>query len=240
MSWQKAYLEKYYSGTPGWIDGTTEFHRICASAIPSGSSILEVGSGPENATSWFLSTLGPLTGVDVGSEIFENGALDAACMVNGERYPFGDGTFDACVSNYVIEHIADPARHLREVKRVLKPNGVYVFRTPNRYHYTAIASRFTPHFFHRLVANRLRNLPPGSHDPWPTFYRLNSGFKIARTARAVGLEIDAMRLIEKEPSYGLSSRVFFLAFMLYERATNASHLLADLRANILGVLRKPA
>jgi hypothetical protein len=47
-------------------------------------------------------------------------------------------------------------------------------------------------------------------------------------------------MIEKEPSYGMCARPLFLAFMAYERLVNASEQLADLRANIIGVLRKPA
>lgn len=46
-------------------------------------------------------------------------------------------------------------------------------------------------------------------------------------------------LIEKEPSYGMSSKALFLMFLAYERLVNATDALAGLRANILGVLRRP-
>lgn len=210
---------------------------MCSASIPAGGAIFEVGSGPSNPTSRFLSTLGRVTGVDVDPAVLTNDALDTALVLNDDRYPVPNAAFDACVSDYVIEHIADPARHLYEVRRILKPNGVYVFRTPNRFHYVSLAARLTPHWFHELVANRLRNLPPGSHNPYPTRYRMNSRDAILRAAAAAGLEVETLRLLEKDPWYGRSSRPLFLAFMLYERVVNRYEALAGLRANLFGVLR---
>ncbi|MBA3341803.1 MAG: methyltransferase domain-containing protein [Gemmatimonadaceae bacterium] len=238
MSWQETYLKRFYPESSGWIDGITEFHRLCASVISAGSNILEIGSGPPNPTSRFLCSLGTLTGVDIDPEIHANDALDAAHVLSGDTYPVGDSTFDACVSDYVVEHITDPARHLREVRRVLKPDGVYVFRTPNRFHYVTVAAQLTPHWFHEVVANRLRNLPSGSHPPYPTSYRMNSRSRISRTAAAASLDVEQLRLIEKDPWYGRSSRALFLGFMLYERVVNSHELFAGFRANFLAVLRK--
>lgn len=239
MSWQQNYLDRFYSRLSGWTDGTTEFHQLCAAVIPSnGSAILEIGSGPSNPTSRFLSSIGRLQGIDVDPDILTNDALESAHVLTGDAYPFPDNIFDACVSNYVIEHISNPSHHLQEVRRVLKPNGVYVFRTPNRFHYTAIVSHLTPHWFHKLVASRLRNLSAESHEPYPTLYRLNSRAKIEHYAAELNFAIDQLRLIEKEPSYGMSSRFLFLGFMVYERVVNAYDVLAGFRANIIAVLRK--
>lgn len=238
MSWQQKYLDKFYSRSSGWVDGTTEFHKLCASVIPPDGNILEVGSGPSNVTSSYLSSLGKLHGVDPDPDILTNDALESAHVLTGEAYPFADNIFDACVSNYVNEHIAYPRQHLREVNRVLKPNGVYIFRTPNRFHYIAIVSGLTPHWFHKLVANRLRNLPATSHDPYPTRYRLNTRAKIEQYAAELNMSVDEFRLIEKDPSYGMSSRILFLGFTAYERIVNAHSALSGFRTNILAVLRK--
>lgn len=238
MSWQQDYLDRYYSRADGWVDGTTIFHSICSSVIPPGSDILEIGSGPSNETSVFLSGLGNLQGVDIDPDILTNKALTAAHVITGDAYPFTDSTFDTCVSNYVNEHITDPLAHLSEVWRVLKPGGVYIFRTPNRFHYTAVVSALTPHWFHQLVANRLRNLPPETHDPYPTCYKLNSRRTVERYAAETGFAIDRLSMIEAEPLYGMSTRLLFFPFMVYERAVNSSEKLAGLRANIFAVLRK--
>jgi len=238
-SWQQRYRRVFYESKPGWIDGTEEFHRLCAATIGGSGKILEIGAGPSNPTSRFLATLGEVHGLDPDPLLRDNDALATAAVLEGAHFPFRDASFDACVSNYVIEHVADPAAHLREVARVLRPGGTYVFRTPNRLHYVALVARATPHWFHVLVANRLRNELVQAHDPYPTVYRCNSRTAVKRFAQTSGLEVAELRMIEKEPSYGMASRALFFTLLAYERLVNATSSAAGFRANILAVLRKP-
>jgi len=240
LSWQQDYHRRFYDRSRGWIDGTREFHDLCERALPRGGRLLEIGPGPTNPTSRFLSGLGELHGLDPDPAARDNEALVSAALLEGERFPFASDSFDGCVSNFVLEHVAEPARHLAEVRRVLRPGAPYVFRTPNLFHYVPLVAALTPHRFHVRVANRLRNLEGDSHDPYPTLYRCNSRRAVLRQAGAAGLTPEMLRLIEKEPSYGMSSRLLFLAFVTYERAVNSTDLLGDLRSTILCVLRKPA
>ena len=240
MSWQQEYRERFYNPSRGWVDGTSEFHAMCAAHIPTGSTILEIGAGPTNPTSRYLSSLGRLSGVDIDPEVLSNDALADARVLEAHpfAFPFPDASLDACVSNYVLEHIEDPIVHLAEVARVLRPGGAYVFRTPNRYHYVSLVSRLTPHWVHEAIANRLRRLGEDARPPYPTHYRLNSRGAISRAAARTGLRVRELRMVEKEPSYGMASRPLFLGFMLYERAVNSSALLATFRVNIFGVLER--
>jgi len=240
LSWQQDYHRRFYDRSRGWIDGTREFHDLCGRALPRGGRILEIGPGPDNPTSRFLSGLGELHGLDPDPSARANDALAAFALLEGDRFPCDDASFDGCVSNFVLEHVADPARHLHEVRRVLQPGAPYVFRTPNLFHYVALAASMTPHRFHVRVANRLRNLDEDSHDPYPTVYRCSSRRAVRRRARAAGMSVETLRLIEKEPSYGMSSRLLFLAFVGYERVVNSTELLSGLRSTILCVLRKPS
>jgi|GEM_PF-654389 len=52
--------------------------------------------------------------------------------IEGEQFPFNDAEFDIVLFCEIIEHlIIDPVSVLKEIKRVLKPNGVLVLTTPN-------------------------------------------------------------------------------------------------------------
>jgi SAM-dependent methyltransferase len=239
QSWQERYVARFYDRSAGWVDGTSQFHELVAARVPARARILEVGAGASNPTSRFLATLGELHGVDIDAAVELNTALASATVLESPRYPCEDESFDACVSDYVLEHVEDPAAHFAEVARVLRPGGVYCFRTPNRYHYVTAVARMTPHWFHVLVANRLRNLPAEQAAPHPTFYAANSERRLRGLAQSAGLEVEQLVSIEKEPSYGMSSRALFFAFMAYERLVNATELAAILRVNILGVLHKP-
>ncbi|MBV9174992.1 MAG: methyltransferase domain-containing protein [Chloroflexi bacterium] len=238
-TWQQRYLDRFYNPADGWVNGTAEFHALCRATIPPGSRILEVGAGESNPTSTFLATLGEVHGLDPDPDVAHNTALGSATRLVGSHFPFGDASFDVCVSNYVLEHVDDPWTHLGEVVRVLEPGGAYVFRTPNRFHYVALAGGVLPHRAHELLANRLRNLPPETHGPHRTVYAMNSRRAITRLAQQAGLRVEQLRLVEKEPSYGMASPALFLAFTAYERLVNATESLAFLRSTIIGVLRKP-
>lgn len=240
MSWQQDYQRRFYDRSRGWTDGTREFHDLCERVLPRGGRILEIGPGPANPTSRFLSALGELHGLDPDPAARDNDGLVSTALLEGDRFPFESRSFDGCVSNFVLEHVTDPALHLAEVRRVLRPGAPYVLRTPNLFHYVPLVAAITPHRLHLRLANRLRNLGEDRHDPYPTVYRCNSRRALRRQARAAGLATETLRLIEKEPSYGMSSRLLFLAFVAYERVVNSTDLLSDLRSVILCVLRKPA
>ena len=157
------------------------------------------------------------------------GAIAVFRIFDGVRLPFAERSFDACVSNYVLEHVDSPGEHFREVSRVLRPGGVYCLRTPNQWHYVTLASRLLPHSVHLRLANRLRDLSADAHDPYPTHYLANSSRAIHRGAAAAGLAPVHLSVLEHEPSYGRCHAALFYPMMLYERLVNATDLLTMFR-----------
>ena len=233
-------FEKYYFSKPGYTGGTKPFHDICISKIRHGSEILEIGAGPSNPTTETLSRIGSVTGVDVDSEVLKNISCARTEVFDGSRLPFPNESFDACVSNWVLEHLADPDIHFREVARVLRPNGVYCFRTPNLFHYVTLGSRLTPHSLHLILANRLRGLTAEAHDPYSTFYRANTQRHLKSLIQKAGLETSLLQLMEPEPSYGRIHATLFYPMMMYERIVNSTSKLENLRIIIIGVSTKAA
>ena len=101
-----------------------------------------------------------------------------------------------------------------------------------------MVSGLTPHSFHVKTANKLRAID--GHDPYPTWYRLNSRGRIQALADGTDFEVERLRLVEKEPSYGMSSRALFLIFTAYERLVNCANMFAPFRSSLFVVLRKPS
>jgi len=65
-----------------------------------------------------------LIGVDVDPVVMTNEALDRAFVITPDgELPIPDQSIDVVVSDFVFEHIQDPARAARELDRVLKPGG---------------------------------------------------------------------------------------------------------------------
>jgi SAM-dependent methyltransferase len=88
---------------------------------------------------------------------------------DGREIPFGDEEFDVVFCKQVLEHVADPAPLLAEVRRVLAPGGALAGSTSQLepYHSLSVAN-LTPYGLDRLVDGaglRLLELRPGIDAP---------------------------------------------------------------------------
>lgn len=232
--------KKYYGGPR--YNGTKAFYDQVRGQIAPDSVVLNLGAGP--ATRSPVRTLrgevAEVVGADIDPIVLDNPECDRAVLIENGTVPLPDAQFDLIYSDFVLEHVEKPSEFLAEVFRLLKDGGSFMFRTPNLYHYVALISRFTPHWFHKKVANKVRNLDDDAHEPWPTFYRLNSAAALRRHGRAAGFAAVNVSLHEFEPSYLYFARGPFYVGLAYERAVNATPLLEGLRVNILGRMTKPA
>ncbi|WP_164729852.1 class I SAM-dependent methyltransferase [Rhodomicrobium lacus] len=229
-------FQKYY-GDPKY-ELTLKFYTLVRRYLTPGSRVLNLGAGSGDGTPWGIrrGEATELVGADVDAAVMENKDVDRAILLSGDTLPFDDQTFDLAFSDYVVEHVERPAVFLREVYRVLKPGGAYVFRTPNQYHYVALVARATPHWFHKLVANRMRGLAAEAYEPFPTYYRMNTRGEVHRLAVSCGFSRVDIEMLEGFPAYLMFNSVPFLAGMAYERLVNSSQSLGSLRANIVAVL----
>ena len=101
------------------------------------SSILELGAGG----GFLLEELWragfrDLTGSDITtSALQEMRARTGEIQVVGadaESLPFVDRAFDIVITSDVIEHLVRADSHLAEVRRILRPGGQYLLKTPSR------------------------------------------------------------------------------------------------------------
>ncbi|MDP6775657.1 MAG: class I SAM-dependent methyltransferase [Candidatus Latescibacteria bacterium] len=96
--------------------------------------ILEVGCGAGNLLK--AVPFGSLHGTDLSTYVLGKARrflTDRAVLTrsSGECLPYRDACFDRAYCSEVLEHVADPARAVAEMVRVLKPGGVLVLSVPN-------------------------------------------------------------------------------------------------------------
>lgn len=231
-------FERFYPD--GKRDGTRKFYEWVRESTTSSTVLLNLGAGPPTGSQIrsFKGEIARVVGADIDPDVLDNDELDEAHLIEDGLLPFPESHFDVVLSDFVLEHVQNPAIFMKEACRVCKKGGSFFFRTPNKYHYVSLVARSTPHRFHVMIANRARNLNEDAHEPWPTFHRLNSRTEIRRMAQDVGFSDCELRMIEAEPSYLMFHPLPFLAGVAYERLVNSSNLLSGWRANIFGRLIK--
>jgi ubiquinone/menaquinone biosynthesis C-methylase UbiE len=102
---------------------------------PEQATVLDVGTGParipillcQRRPQWTV------TGIDLSETMLKLGASHVAKAELGDRIrldyadakqlPYPDNSFDLVISNSIIHHLPDPLPGLREMRRVLKPEG---------------------------------------------------------------------------------------------------------------------
>ncbi|MEE1753922.1 methyltransferase domain-containing protein [Streptomyces sp. SP18CS02] len=104
-----------------------------------GLDVLDVGCGPGTITADLAALVAPgrVTAVDASAAV-----LDQARAVTDERgldnvrfavadahaLEFADGSFDVVHAHQVLQHVGDPVKALREMRRVCRPGGVVAVR----------------------------------------------------------------------------------------------------------------
>lgn len=176
-------------------------------------------------------------GDDPDPRVDSNPYLDEGRQGFGESIPYADASFDVVVSDNVLEHLDNPLEVFREVHRVLRPGGIFLAKTPNRWHYVAIGASLTPHSFHRKF-----NLARGraAVDTFPTRYRANSRGQLAPLARSAGFELISVDFFEGRPEYLRRWGALYMLGALYEMLVNATNRFAPLRVVLIAKMRKPA
>jgi len=218
------------------LSGTTAFYNWVRSAVRPDMALLNLGAGPpsNNRVRAFKGDVKLAAGVDIDPVVLTNPELDEARLIVDGKIPYEAGSFDLVLSDFVLEHVEHPALFLTEVRRVLRRGGSFFFRTPNLWHYTGIIARMTPHVVHEKIANKARGLSEDAHEPYPTYFRMNTRGSLNRAARAAGFEKIELKMIEAEPSYMVFNPIVFRLGVAYERMVNRFEALSFMRVNILG------
>jgi len=104
--------------------------------------ILDVGFGSGGIAIAFNRAGAIMSGVDVDPELKNIAERNAAAngagidfkIYNGSKLPYDDDYFDYVICASVLEHVSQPAELLKEMLRVLKPEGKLFLSLPNKYY----------------------------------------------------------------------------------------------------------
>jgi SAM-dependent methyltransferase len=216
------------------------FNLLLQHARPT-DYVLEIGAGSgQNKQNHFelRDRVARYVGIDPDASVLSNPFLHESYQARAESLPFADATFDIVFHNYVAEHFESPGACNREIARVLKPGGLLLFQTPNRYYYACLAAQLTPQRFHEFFIKRMAS-GRSSNEVFPTFYRLNDASAIRKQLQDAGFAPPEIALISLPPGYLRFSKLTFLLGVFYERTLEC--LLPSLRGKIIvAATKQPA
>jgi ubiquinone/menaquinone biosynthesis C-methylase UbiE len=103
--------------------------------VAPGERVLDVGCGEGRFTSELRLAGAQAVGIDVAEEPLErarsrDGLLDVRLIDEAGDWPLEDSSFDVAWAGEVIEHVADTAAWLSELRRVLRSGGRLLLSTP--------------------------------------------------------------------------------------------------------------
>lgn len=205
--------------------------------VQPGMRLLDAGCGHYLEFSRELAESVQVVGVDLEEHLdTHNRRSPFALRGNLETLPFRANSFDVVISRSVVEHLTDPGAVFREFHRVLKPGGVVILSTPNKWDYISVAARLTPYKFHRSVVSKMLGVK--EDDVFPTFYRANTLSRLGRTLNAAGFAEKRLMAVSHYPAYLMFSPLVFRLGMLYEKLVS-TEAFRFFRGTLLCVFQKP-
>lgn len=96
-------------------------------------TILDLGAGIGTYYSRLLALVPDITyyAIDISHKMLKNHPApeDALTLSNAMHLPYADQSFDVIMANHMLYHIPDIDAALKEIRRVLKPNGKVLIAT---------------------------------------------------------------------------------------------------------------
>lgn len=167
----KKEVKKFYSKYPcggEWEKGDAR-HELLPWMLEAfeydkhdGELLLDVGCGTGIDLLRYTKGGAKVIGIDLSEKplkiakqnIKEIGDVPSLIRCDLENIPLNDGTFDMIYSNGVLHHTPNHEEGIREILRVLKPDGKSVILLYHKYSLATIITKINK-FFYKLLGGRL-------------------------------------------------------------------------------------
>lgn len=120
-------LREFVQEMPAERESIVRFVTREARRLPAGARVLDVGAGDAPYRELFAHV--EYLTADWAESVHDD-ARGSDLIASADRLPVDDASFDAVVLTQVLEHVPDPGAVMRELHRVLRPDGTLLLTAP--------------------------------------------------------------------------------------------------------------
>jgi len=137
-------------------------------------------------------------------------------------------------ANMVVEHLKNPKVIFKEINRVLKPDGIFIFHTPNVLSYLGMIRRLVPN----ILKDKIIFLIEGrkKKDIFNAYRRVNTRKNIIRLAEETGFQILKIKMVVTSAQFAIIPPLMLIELIWIKLLMTKP--LKSLRTNIIAILRK--
>jgi ubiquinone/menaquinone biosynthesis C-methylase UbiE len=218
------------------------YEDVLTKGIETNSTWLDVGCGHHLLPPWryqqekdLMGRADTVVGIDMDfPSLVKHRTIDSRICGGADSLPFVDGSFDTATANMVVEHLDNPQVQFAEINRVLKPGAKFIFHTPNKTGYFAVARRLIPGKLATLIATVLDGR--AADDVFPIQYKANSEECIKRLAEDTNFEVERIRFVSSDAVCSIVPPIAALELLWIKLLMSDS--LRRYRTNLIVTLRK--
>lgn len=229
--------------TPTLRHSQSIYEDVLKSHVKQEMKWLDLGCGHQLLPFWreeeeerLVASCGMVVGMDYDlPSLIKHRTISLRVRGDINTLPFKDSYFDLVTANMVVEHLAAPANQFREINRILKPGGTFLFHTPNAVGYPSIMTKLTP----ENLKHKLIYLLDGrkEEDVFETHYKANTRNQITSLAGMTGFEVRKIKMTVSDavfalvPPVAIPELVYIRMLMMRRFETWRPDIIATLRKN---------
>jgi len=234
-AWAERLADKYYGHCE---HPYATFEKKVRRYLRAEDTLLDAGCGHgAPVLRKFIGSASKLIGVDV---IDFDESVPGLQLVNRDLTDTGLAaeSVDVIMSRSVMEHITDPPATYREMSRLLRPGGHFLFLTGNMWDYAAIVAKVVPNRYHPWIVAHTEGRK--ERDTFPVAYKTNTRRAVNKFADDAQFDVVSFEYLGQYPAYFMFNGPLFLIATAYEKAISRVPALNFLQGWILVVLKKRA
>lgn len=198
---RQLFYKRYFKQEhPEWDDSMVTLVQKIDSLNHDNLRVLDIGCGNGNFVIDELQhKILYAIGIDKTREATrKNTCLNKIDIGDAEHLPYHNNSFDLVIALWVLEHLENPMEVFKEISRVLRPNGIFAFVTPNKNSALVKIRQLLPHQLSSALVRLLYGRD--ENDVFQTYYRANTIKDLSEYAYKANLK--SINLIENfDPSY---------------------------------------